>query len=198
MKKLRAHLVLVLFVLAWGLLAGGVSAASYRVSLDPESYLQYEATTPLEVWQGRAPLHRVEGSLDPQNPTGALELRFEVEPDAFRSGNAIRDINAQRTVFETATYPLITFTARSLEGGAPLEPNTAQDVTVTGSLAIHGVEQTLSLPVTVERTGETLTAMGTFRVLLSDYGMRRPSVFFVTVDDEVRVDFVVSGTLIPE
>lgn len=177
------------------LAAGGAYAERYTLVLDPSSVIQYQATTPLETWQGRAPVEGLEGSFDDRDVAGSLELAVTLDPNAFRSGISIRDINAQRTVFETDVYPLITFTLTETTVEQPLAVGTAQEALVTGTLAMHGVERTVSVPVTVTRTGDSLTATGRFTVLLSDYAMRRPSVLFVTVDDDVRVDVVITVRL---
>lgn len=191
-RRLRRLLLLA----CCGLLGSGAARAErYTLVLDPSSVVQYQATTPLETWQGRAPVEGLEGSFDDRDVAGSLELAVTLDPNAFRSGISIRDINAQRTVFETDAYPLVTFTLTGATLERPLTVGTAQEALVTGTLAMHGVERTVSVPVTVTRTGDSLTATGRFGVLLSDYAMRRPSVLFVTVDDDVRVDIVITVRL---
>lgn len=193
LKKLKTCPVLLI------MLASGVASADeVQGRLEPQSYLEYEASTPNEVWRGRAPFERFSLAFDRQNLPETLTLQVELEPSAFNSGNVIRDINGQRTVFETGSYPTISFTSSSVEVSDPTFRSGSQSVTVTGTLTMHGVEKTVSVPAAVTRTGDSFTATGTFEVLLSDYEMRRPSFLFVTVDDEVQIDFTVVGELIPK
>ncbi|WMT57695.1 YceI family protein [Truepera radiovictrix] len=172
-------------------------AESYTLHLDPASVITYEATTPFERWRGQAPVASLSGSFDDRDVAGSLRLTVTLEPGAFRSGIAIRDINAQRTVFRTDAYPLITFTLTQAELAGPLPPGSTQAARVTGTLAMHGVERTITVPVTVRRAQNALTATGAFAVRLSDYDMHRPSFLFVTVDDTVRLEFDITARLEP-
>jgi polyisoprenoid-binding protein YceI len=182
--------------LCW-LLGGAAHAETYTLHLDPTSAITYEATTPLETWRGRAPVAELTGSFNDQDIAGSLRLTVTLEPDDFRSGIAIRDINAQRTVFRTDRYPVITFTLTRAELAGPLPPGSAQEARVEGTLSMHGVERTITVPVTVRREQDTLTATGAFTVQLSDYAMHRPSFLFITVDDTVRLELDITVRLEP-
>lgn len=157
-----------------------------------DSTVTYSARDAQSSWQGRAPLSSLTLNAEP----GGLRVSAELEPGAFSSGNFIRDGNARFTVFEVNRYPTAT-----LSGVLPLAPEmlapapepATQTAQFSGQLTLHGVTRDLSFPVTVTRSGPQARAQGSFAVQLSDFEMRRPSLFGVVVDD--RVDLSVSLTL---
>lgn len=157
-----------------------------------ESIVIYSARDARDSWQGRAPLSSL--ALDAQ--PGGLSVEAVLEPGAFSSGNFIRDGNARFTVFEVREYPTATLT-----GTLPLAPELlrpaaeprTQTVQFSGQLTLHGVTRDLSFPVTMTRRGLEAHAEGNFAVLLSDFEMRRPSLFGVVVDDRVEVSVSLTG-----
>ena len=59
--------------------------------------------------------------------------------------------------------------------------------TATGRLGLHGLTHAVSIPLTGVVTASTRTVDGEFTVLLTDYGIPRPSLMFKPIEDEVRV-----------
>lgn len=157
-----------------------------------ESTVVYSARDARNSWQGWAPL----SSLTLNTQPGGLGVEAVLEPGAFSSGNFIRDGNARFTVFEVESYPTATLT-----GTLPLAPKLlsstearTQTAQFTGQLTLHGVTRELSFPVMVTRSGLAARAEGRFAVRLSDFEMRRPSLFGVVVDDRVEVSVSLTGT----
>ena len=165
------------------------SVSAQTVSVAPESVVVYEASDDSNRWQGRAPVERIELSLNPDDLRSS-SLTVTLKPAEFDSGNFIRDTNARRTVFETNEYPEITFAAeRVAADGNSLADGARKEVMVRGDLTMHGVTNEIRVPVTVSRDGVTLRATGEFTVLLSDYQMNRPGFLGNTVNDEVALAF---------
>lgn len=159
------------------------------------STVTYTASDPRDTWQGVAPLEDVRLT---ESPAG-MAVTATLEPGRFDSGNFARDGNARFTVFDTGDFPTAT-----LEGTLPLpEPlraATASGETITtfrGTLSLHGVARELTFPLTVVRDGARADASGTFTVLLSDYGMTRPSLFGTTVNDRVDLSVALTGEFAP-
>lgn len=172
-------------------------ATRYQAELLPESVVAYHASDGRDRWSGRAPISSLQLTFD-ETRLSRTRLVVVVEPAQFNSGNFIRDANARRAVFNTDTYPTITFTATAISADPDTLPSGAtRQLLVRGTLAMHGVERGLELPVTVSRDGNRFRASGEFSVLLSDFGMTRPRFFTLVVDDLVRVSFEVHGTLTP-
>lgn len=163
---------------------------------DPSSFVEYHAADERGAFTGRAPLAEVSLDLDPENLRVA-DLKVRVHPAEFDSGNFLRDTNARRTVFDTAAYPEIRLevTRLSTEGNALSEG--LNELSLVGDLTMHGVTQEVRFPLIVRLEGETLSASGEFSVLLSDFGMSRPSFLGWVVEDTVQVRIEVSGVLTP-
>ena len=174
-------------------------ATTYRAALQPESFIEYEASDQRDTWQGRAPLESLELTFDSE-ALDNLSLKATLDPGKFDSGNLIRDANARRGVFETGEYPTVTLSAQGLQADAQtntvsLAAGETKEISLLGSLELHGVTREVSVPAEVSREGDTLRATGEFSVLLSDYNMDRPSFLGTTVNDEVTVRFNLVSTL---
>jgi polyisoprenoid-binding protein YceI len=171
-----------------------ISLVQVLVELSNESYAQYEASDSNNVsWQGRAPIDSLELLLD-QADLGNSSLRIVIKATEFRSGNIIRDADARRVVFEVREYPDIIFESTRVTAQGALQKG-LQEIQLTGNLSMHGVTKSLTLKVELELEDTVLRATGTFQVLLSDFAMRRPSLFGNTVNDEVNIIFDIRGSL---
>lgn len=171
------------------------STAVFQVALGPTSAVSYRASDPIETWQAQAPVSSLTLSFDERDVTKA-KLSVTLEPARFDSGNPLRDSTARRAVFDTDRYPTASFTAQRIQAApADLPDGATRQLTCVGALTLHGVTRTVQVPVTVTRSGDALTATGSFTVQLSDYGMTRPRLLFFTVDDAVSVSFSVVGRL---
>ena len=181
-----------LALLALALLAP--ARAQVTAALEPGSTVTYRAADPRGSFEGRAPVEGLELRFDPAAPQDA-RLRVVVRPERFDSGIFIRDVNAQRTVFETGTYPEASFVLRRAEGPALPEAGSVR-LALSGDLTLHGVTRAITTEVLLEREGERVRASGSFELRLSDYGVRRPSFLFWTVDDRVAISFALELRLV--
>jgi polyisoprenoid-binding protein YceI len=68
------------------------------------------------------------------------------------------------------------------------------DAAVTGQLTLHNVTRSITVPVTVRREGNALTATGRFPVKQTEYRIKPVSVGgVVSVKDAVDVSFPITG-----
>jgi polyisoprenoid-binding protein YceI len=179
------------------LFAGFMAAvlAQSSVTLKPESFVEYSAKDQNAQWTGRAPVSRLEFTLNPED-IGDSSLTIALRPDDFSSGNFIRDTNADRTVFEIGKYPEIVFVSTRVQSDAnTLADGESRTVTLTGDLTMHGVTNEVQTVVTLTRTSTRVTAEGSFEVHLTDYAMRQPELFGVVVENTVVIRFNVIGEL---
>lgn len=163
--------------------------AAAQLELIPSSSAVYTASDPSGRWSGRAPFSSLEFRFDPYD-LRAAQLSVVLQPGKFDSGNFIRDANARRALFETGQYPDIRFDlARVQTAKNSLADGETLQVTLFGTLTMHGVSREVTTTATLRRADPVVTATGTLAVNLSDYGMKRPSLFGVKVDDRVAVAF---------
>jgi polyisoprenoid-binding protein YceI len=87
----------------------------------------------------------------------------------LHTGNKLRDRD-MRSVMEVEKYPTMRYdltdvTVRSTSADS-------SDVTLRGTLRLHGVSRSVDIPATVARDGDVTRVVGTFPVNVSDYQVR--------------------------
>jgi len=113
-----------------------------------------------------------------------------VQVGKISTPESARDAYFRSTALQTDRYPTATFElTKPVDVSRALDGST-QDVTLTGTMALHGVER----PVTAEAqvavgTGGTVQVAGTVPITFADYGVKAPSLGFVTVDGKGAVEF---------
>jgi len=170
-------------------LAATLSYAQTTMTLEPESYVQYQATDPRETVTGQTSIKTLEFSFDPQNLRRS-SLVVSLDASKFDSGNVIRDTNARRTVFNSDLYPEIIFSLDTLNAELnEVTEGQTQAIELLGTLDMHGVSKEISVDAEILLEGNILTTTGAFTVLLSDYEMSRPSFLVWTIEDQVELSF---------
>lgn len=168
-----------------GLILGSTQAAK----VEPGASVTYFASAGEgDKWSGKAPIEKIDLEFDPGKP---LETKFKavIRPDKFDSGNGIRDANARGNVFQTGDFPEITLTSLDVAGDAKRLPvGEARNFKVKAKLNLHGVTREIDLNVKAVWNGAKLTATSSFKINLSDYKVGRPQMFFISVDDPVRLE----------
>ncbi len=180
--------VMVIFVFAH-------AAAQTNFTLT-SSTVTYTASDSRDTWQGVTTLISLE-----LTPTAdGLRVSATLEPGSFNSGNFVRDSNARIGLFDAGEFPTATLTGTLPLAPEMLQPgmvsstaSRTQETELGGELLLHGVTQALTVPVTVIREGSELSAETGFPVALSAFGMKGPSLFGVTVDDQVEVAITLVG-----
>jgi polyisoprenoid-binding protein YceI len=101
-----------------------------------------------------------------------------------------RDEYFRSTALQTDEYPTATFELTEPVDVTKALDGSTQDVTLTGTMDLHGVEK----PVTADAQvavgkGGTVQVAGTVPITFADYGVEAPSLGFVTVDGKGSVEF---------
>ncbi len=134
-------------------------------------------------------------SLDPR-ALEATTARFSIKVDHFSSDNVRRDSHMVETM-EAFVYPSIEWSVDKVTGLAgPLVPGVHSGV-ATGPLTVHGVTRQLQVPIELTVGGQAeLTIGAQFTILLEDYGIERPTLVFVPIENELPI--VVKVTTRPD
>ena len=172
-----------------------VTATRVEGTVQPTSYVSYAARMPSHAWEGRAPVKQLSLSFDTNAPNERLKLEIVLDAGSFNSGNFARDINARRTVFETERYPEIVFTGKRLKAATSLSENGDHALELSGTLSLHGVTRDLTTKLTLMKEGVNLAASGSFDVLLTDFSIKRPSLFGSLVEDKVTISYFIETVL---
>jgi len=111
---------------------------------------------------------------------------FEVDMTTLTTDDSRRD-NAIRTqAIETARFPKATFvlTQPIQLGSIPADGEQIQ-INATGSLTLHGVTKTVTIPLQAQRKGGVIAVVGSLEVPFSDYSISQPRAAAVlSVEDK--------------
>lgn len=137
-------------------------------------------------------------SLDALNPA-SLEMTVrassleETDPVFTPQEKAIINKEVNELVLETAKYPDITFKSTDVTGSIK---GGAFDVKIGGNLTLHGVTKRIEIPATVTLNGDTMRAVGEFRINRKDWGVNATEAFhgLVKVRHTIKFQFDIIGT----
>lgn len=149
-----------------------------------------------------ATAHTVEGSfafrsgnvtLEPT--TGSLSGEIVVDLTTGKTGNDRRDKKMHEEVLESGTYPVVVLRPTRMIGRLPADGEA--EVTIEGTLALHGSDHAVALPARVTHDGGTISVTSEFSVPYVEWGLEDPSFFVLRVAKEVAVRIEMSGALSP-
>lgn len=118
---------------------------------------------------------------------GAVQLMVRARVASFDSGNGNRDAHMQEAT-EAARFPLVTLKAVGAAALPASYPATVE-VPLEGQLDFHGQVRpvTSKATVTFEAPGKA-TARARLIISLDGFGVERPALLFVKVDDALAID----------
>jgi polyisoprenoid-binding protein YceI len=117
-----------------------------------------------------------------------------VDVASIATDAAPRDEYFRSTAMEVSKYPEATFTLTEPVDAAVPADGKVQTVEATGELTMHGVTQTVTVPLQAALSGDGVQVSGSIPVAFSDYGVEAPSLGFVSVEDQGTVEFLVKAT----
>jgi polyisoprenoid-binding protein YceI len=174
MKNLLAVIFLLLHL--------GTRAQAVQLKADrAKSYIKYEMKHAVHSWTG---ISKDLGCVIQLNAKDEIEkVAATVKVKSFDSDNSNRDSHMLE-VTDALTYPSISFYSTSVTRNA----NVYQ---VKGILSFHGVDRAIAFDMAEERSGKALTLKGSFKILLEDYLIERPTLLMVKTDNEVKLELFV-------
>jgi polyisoprenoid-binding protein YceI len=170
------------------LLAGAAQAQAPAVELQVDrghSSITYTLVHKLHKVDGTS--HQLEGKAR-LLPDGKAQVMVRVPAASFDSGNVNRDEHMKETV-EAARFPTVELKAL----GEGVTPPASFPATVTrtfkAQLAFHGQQKLFDLPVELTwEAPDRVRAHAQFPVSLDYFKVERPSLMFVKVEDELKID----------
>lgn len=141
------------------------------------------------VFHSEVPLHTFSGVSE--HLTGQINLEtkvidFYLDLETLETGIGKRDRDMRETL-ETETYPFAEFYGK-LTSPFVFSDTTAQEVTALGTFKIHGVENNIEVKGLLKKTTNGLHLSANWVLLLKDYKIEPPSILFVKVDQEQKIE----------
>lgn len=170
--------------LAGGWVAAQGSEAGYRVQevLNGQSATAVGRTTAVT---GKVTL----------TSTKVTQAKVTVDLTTVTSDEPRRDGQFQGRIMQTSQYPTATFTLTGPIDLGPLATTAgSRSVKAEGTLALHGATRKVTVPLTVVRSGATLTVSGQIPVAFADYGIDNPSFGFVKTQDDGVIEILMHLT----
>jgi polyisoprenoid-binding protein YceI len=113
-----------------------------------------------------------------------------VQVGKISTPESARDAYFRDTALETEKFPTATFTLTKPVDVSGALDGTTQDVSLTGTMDLHGVEKSVTADAQVAvGQGGTVQVAGSVPITFADYGVQAPSLGFVTVDGKGSVEF---------
>ena len=117
-----------------------------------------------------------------------------VDVGTIATDQAPRDDYFRGTAMEVSKYPDATFKlTQPVDAAVPASGQVAT-VQATGELTMHGVTQSVTVPLQAALSGDGVQVSGSIPITFSDYGVEAPSLGFVKVEDSGSVEFLVAAT----
>lgn len=154
-----------------------------------QSSVSFDGSFALGDFSGRADDVVGEFTADPADLRGGVSGALRVNPAALRTGVAGRDRDMWRTL-AVSRHPEIRFTVDRVEASFPSVTERSDVVlTISGVMAIHGMERPMQFPGRVRLRDGRLWVRGEGQLRMSDFGIEPPRRFFLKVSDRVLVRF---------
>ncbi|MEP6950883.1 MAG: YceI family protein [Ginsengibacter sp.] len=119
--------------------------------------------------------------------TGALQ--FSVLNNAFHFPKAMMEQHFNSDYLESDKYPKSTFKGTVTDiSKVDISKDGTYNVSVTGSLEIHGVSKDVTTPGTITVKDGKISGASTFKILLKDYDIQIPSIVKNNIAENIEIN----------
>jgi len=157
--------------------------------LAEKSEVGFAASFPLGNFNGTT--REVEGQLaaDPADLQAGVTGYVLVKAANLHTGSGGRDRDMQRAL-SVDRFPDIRFTVQRVAASFPSATDRADVLlTITGLMQIHGIERPVTFPARLRLRDDKIWVRGEAELKMSDYGVKPPSHFLLSVKDRVVASF---------
>lgn len=168
------------------------AAGSVSLTLDAaHSKIHWTLPSSLHTVHGTFAVTRGMMSFDSASGKAAGEI--VVNAKSGESGNDGRDSRMHKEILETTKYPEVVFRPAQIEG--KVAPAGTSDVTVRGTLSVHGTDHEVVSQVHAELSGSDWKGTAKFDVPYVDWGIKNPSNFFLKASKVVSIEVEMAGSV---
>ena len=153
---------------------------SFSQDLDLSSAeIKYYGYHVMHNWTGTSTKARSQIFYDDATKTGSVTIRVRL--DSFDSKLSSRDSNMLYYT-DALDFPEVVFKST--------QANVDKDsVFIEGDLTFHGITKKIKTSAYIQ-LDKNPTVKGSFNIKLSDFNVRRPSLMFIKIKDEIRIDYL--------
>ncbi len=160
------------------------------LELDPaKTRVEFRLGGALHTTHGKFQLKR--GIIKADSATGHAEGSVVVDAASGESGDSLRDNRMKASVLEAQIYPEITFNPQHFDGHLDDQGNF--QAKLERVLVLHGGQHQTVIEAQGKLKGDDLVATAHFSIPYVEWGLKDPSVLFLTVAKEVDIDIAMTG-----
>jgi polyisoprenoid-binding protein YceI len=182
-----------IIALSTSCLAGFAWSAQSRVGvleLDPSKTLvEFRLGGTLHTTHGQFQLKR--GTIKADSSTAKAEGMIVVDAASGDTGDSLRDNRMRDRILEAAKYPEITFSPRHIDGH--LNPGGGFHAKLEGLLKLHGLDHEITIDTQGTLIEDHLIVTAHFSIPYVEWGLKDPSVLFLTVAKRVDIEIATAG-----
>ena len=163
-----------------GLLLTTVLADAQDVFVSSNSTISFFSETPVENIDATS-----------KQAVGAINIKkrsvfFKAKMSTFEFKKALMQEHFNENYIESAKYPYATFNG-TINEPVDLSKDGTYEVTATGKLSLHGVDQDRTVPATIVVKDGKLDVTSSFEVKVADHQIKIPTVVVQHIAEVVKV-----------
>ncbi len=124
---------------------------------------------------------------------GTMGGTISVDATSGNSENKSRDKKMTADQLKAGQFPLVTFAPGKYSG--TLNTSGDSSIQVEGAFTLLGQAHSITVPMSVHCAGGQCAANGSFTVPFVQWGVKDPSVMFLKVAKEVKIELKLNGTI---
>lgn len=169
------------FILAMILTVVSIGAFSQGKFISKNAYISFYSSTPMEDILGESS----EAVTILNAETG--EIAFQALMTTFHFKRALMEEHFNENYMESTKFPKTKFTGKIEGFNKDMLKNPVTDVKVSGTLSIHGVDKTITVPVKLGQENGKLIGTAKFKVTPEEYGISIPSLVRDKIAKEMEI-----------
>jgi polyisoprenoid-binding protein YceI len=173
-------------VVAVLMITGLLVAGEYHVDKEQENQVKFISDAPLEDFEGVT--DKIDGYIfwEGDDLLNNSELYFEVDLNSLDTGIGLRNRHMRENYLHTDKYPFTHFTGKLTRANKVEDGR--YEVTVEGTMYIHGVEKAMTAEGTITAAENGYKIQTNFTVALTDYNIEVPQLMFMKIDENMQLE----------
>ncbi len=181
------------------LISSNSNAVEFNLKNINTDTVKFESTAKLEFVSGKTNNLIGGFSFDPDNNTGLIDGKLQVDLTTIKTGIDLRDSHMRENHLHTEKYPNAYFTVEQVEGlPEKLLENIEYKGTVTGEFYLHGIKKDITSDIAVivkskKDNDIAIKVIANFIIKLEDYDIPHPKALFLKIAKEIAVEIIFTG-----
>jgi|GWRWMinimDraft_6_1066014.scaffolds.fasta_scaffold62406_1 hypothetical protein len=123
------------------------------------------------------------------------KIEFSVLIKGFEFEKALMQEHFNENYLESDRFPKAVFKGQFDEKKIPISfaDNTSQNLQVSGNLTMHGITRPITVAAVISVKKQVISATTNFKILLSDYNIKVPSVVANNISKEIQVNINIAS-----